>query len=598
MTRILRLAAALLAVAAGSVAVADQQLVQNGSMESGAGPNSIDPQVPASWTEFGINVERSNQYSFVPPAPGHSLKAFGDGDSTTAGAFQEILSVTPGQSVAFSVRLFTAANDKLRGSGQAGIVLEFLNQFGGGIGSPTSVYVLDVNSPADTWIPASIGPLAAPAGTAKIRVTCRLQWFLGDILGACWWDDVQVTVNGVRREQNGNFETAGNSQGQSPVGIDDWAGFNDQEKSTNFALHGTSSLKLGIHSQYSGLYQDMGVVQDGDHLLLKGRIYVPSGDTPNGNYRAGIKLEFAPNGSVPPPVETLTFDQNSPQDTWVPVTVSSPVPALATAAKIVCIYVADAGSSGEVHFDSAFAERSSSPGFNELANDSYEFGPGGPNGIDDWNEFFSESLSECQKACLAIPADDGFCTARANGTSVSGIFQQISCTAGETLTATVMIRTPSFNPIDGGTTRAGIKIEWVAGSVPPQVDIGTPNGSSNTIGPGAALNTWIPVSIDYTMPPGSNAICRYVCIIEKGTSSAGNVYFDTCEAVVTNVFDGSDCDGDADEDLLDFYCLQQTFTGSGNGPPPWPGTVFDSDGDNDVDFADFNFFAPRMLGPN
>jgi len=282
----------------------------------------------------------------------------------------------------------------------------------------------------------------------------------------------------------------------------------------------------------------------------------------------------------------------------VPITVSSPVPALATAAKIVCIYVADAGSSGEVHFDSAVAERSSSPGFNELSNDSFEFGPGGPNGIDDWTEFFSESLSECQKTCLAIPADDGFCTARATGTSVSGILQQISCSPGEVLTATVMVRTPSFNPLDGGTTRAGIKIEWVAGSVPPPVDIGVPNGSSNTIGPGAALNTWIPVSIDYTMPPGSNAIARYVCIIEKGTSATGNTYFDTCEAIVTNVFDGSDCDGDADEDLLDFYCLQQTFTGSGNGPPPWPGTVFDADGDNDVDFADFNFFAPRMLGPN
>ncbi|GMU83370.1 MAG: hypothetical protein AMXMBFR47_32400 [Planctomycetota bacterium] len=596
MKRILLAAAAILA-AVSSVAVADQQTLKNGSMESGAGPNSPDPRVAAGWTEFGLNVERSEQYSYVPPTDGHSLKAFGDNDSSTAGAYQEITGVSPGQSVTFSARLYTAANDKLRGSGQAGIVLEFLNLFGGTIGTGTTVLVLDASSPADTWIPATIGPLTAPANTAKIRVTCRLQWVPGDILGACWWDDARAVVNGVERISNGSFETAGTSGGQSPIGIDDWQGFNDQEKSSDFAQHGTASLKLGVRDQYSGLYQSMGIVSEGDVIHLKARVWNPAADQPSGNFRAGIKLEFSPNGEVPPPVETLTFDADSPTDEWVPVTVQAEVPAIATAARIVCIWFADAGSDGEVHFDSVSAVGSSSPG-NRLLNESFEFGPGGPNGIDDWFEFFSDGQSECQKSCFVVPATDGFCTARATGTSVSGVYQVVPATPGELMTATVNIRTPSFNPITGGTTRAGIKIEWVAGSVPPPVDIGVPNGSPNTIGPGAPTNTWIPLTIDFTMPPGANAIARYVCIIEKGTSTTGHIYFDSCESVVVNGFPGADVDGDADEDLIDAWRLQQTFTGPGAGPPSWPGTVFDWDDDGDVDFVDFGDFAVNMSGPN
>lgn len=596
MKRILLAAAAFLAVVTlvSSAAFADQQTLKNGSMEAGAGPNSPDPGVAAGWTEFGVNVERSDQYSYDPP-DGHSLKSFGDSDSNTAGAFQEILSVTSGQSVALSARLYTAANDKLRGSGQAGIVLEFLTAFGSGIGAPASVYPLDVNSPPDTWIPATIGPLTAPAGTAKIRITCRLQWSPGDILGAAWWDDVHATVNGVERANNGSFETAGNSGGQSPIGIDDWNGFGDQEKSSDFAQHGSSSLKLGVRDQYSGLYQSMGIVSDGDIIHLKARVWNPAADQPSANFRAGIKLEFSANGQVPPPVEELGFDATSPVDEWVPVTVQAEVPALATAARIVCIWVADVGSSGEVHFDSASATGTATPG-NRLTNESFENGPGGPNGIDDWFEFFNDGTSECQKSCFTVPAVDGFCTARATGTNVAGVYQVVPATAGETLTATVNIRTPSFDPVTGGTTRAGIKIEWIAGSVPPPIDIGTP-GSSNTIGQGAPTNTWIPLTIDFTMPPGTNAIARYVCIIEKGTSTSGHIYFDSCESVVENGFPGADVDGDADEDLLDAWRLQQTFTGPDAGPPPWPGTVFDWDGDGDVDFVDFGDFAANMSGP-
>jgi hypothetical protein len=74
------------------------------------------------------------------------------------------------------------------------------------------------------------------------------------------------------------------------------------------------------------------------------------------------------------------------------------------------------------------------------------------------------------------------------------------------------------------------------------------------------------------------------------------VYFDACEAVVLNRFNGSDNDADFDQDLHDFAGLQRTFTGPG-GPMKWGGIVFDSDDDDDVDWIDYNWFAPRLTGP-
>ncbi len=578
-------------------ALADQQLLKNGSMESGGGPNSIDPQVPASWTENGTNIERSSQYNLAPANGAYSLKAFGDSASTTANTTQEILSISAGQSVLASVNLFTAGNDKLGGSGQAGLVLEFLGTFGNVLGTQT-IYVLDASSPADTWIPASLGPFVAPANTAKCRITCRLQWSLGNVSGACWWDGASLTVNGgPNRVVNGDFETAGNSPGQSSVGIDDWAGFNDQEKSGLQSLDGDFSLQLGTRVSYSGLYQTNTErpLTGGDQVLLLARAYVPSTDQPNAAWRAGIKLEFQANGQAPPPEEVLGFTQASAQDTWVPVTLTTTVPPLATIARLVCIWVADGSSTGEAHFDTVFAERSSSPGVNQLQNAGFEAGFGGPNGIDNWTEFFGGG-SQCQLSCFGIPARDGDCTARATGPAVAGIYQEIPCVAGETLTFTGWIRQPSSNPLTGAGTKAGVKIEWVLGSVPGQIDIGAPNTSSNTIGPGCALNSWIPLYIDFTMPPGTNASGRFVCIIEKGTSTSGHVYLDNCEMLVLNAFNGADADGDGDEDMHDYAVLQRTFNGSGNAHN-WPGTVFDFDGDGDNDINDFVTFLSNFNGP-
>ncbi|MCG8376144.1 MAG: hypothetical protein MI702_06645, partial [Chlorobiales bacterium] len=304
--------ATLLAVLAGLILPtalwARQNIVLNGSMERGDGPAGIDPMVAAEWTEFGTNVERSPTVSLVPPGDGHSLKAFGDADSNSAGAFQEVADIAAGQSVVASVQLYSPAFDKLRASGEAGLVLEFLNLFGGTI-DLHEVYVMDAAAPADTWILAEIGPLAAPAGTTAVRITCRLQWNVGDVLGAAYWDDAQFSVDdGPNLLVNSDFETEGFSSGQSPVGIDEWLGFNDQEKSDDFALDRAFSVKLGTEEPYSGLFQNMGVLSAGDRIYLQAYVLHPSSDPLVGNSRVGLKLEFDPNVEVPPPAEALTFD--------------------------------------------------------------------------------------------------------------------------------------------------------------------------------------------------------------------------------------------------------------------------------------------------
>ena len=584
---------ALAALAAPVVLLARQNILLNGSMESGQGPSAPDPRIPAGWTLFGVNVERNESYNLVPPGGGYALKAFGDGNNTSAGASQIVLGITPGQSVAASVSLFTPGNDKLGGTGQAGLVFEFLSQFGGTL-FIQQIYPLDAGSPGDTWMPVTLGPYTAPANTTQMRVTCRLQWS-GAITGAAYWDGAAVTVNGGTNQLvNGDFETAGHGTGQSPIGIDDWNGFSDQEKSNDVALDGSASLKVGTHAQYSGLYQNMIALNDGDHLLLRAFAWNPSSDPMVANTRAGIKLEFSANGNVPPPVQNLAFDANQPPDTWVRVDISSAVPPLATSARVVCIFVGDSSTTGAVYFDDSFAERSSQPGSNQLQNASFELGSGGANGITDWTEFNGGGTSVCQKDCFDLPVyHDGDCAARATGTTVSGVTQTFAVTTGETVSFHAWLLTPTFERLTG-TGVAGVKIEWVLGSVPPPVDIGAP-GTPNTIGAGFPTNTWLPLNIDYTMPAGTNAITRFVDIVATGSAITGHVYFDSCEAVATNLFNGIDWNTDNAEDLLDFAQLQYVY---GVVPFRWGGLTFDSNDDGVVDWTDYQYFAPRFTGPN
>ena len=255
------------------------------------------------------------------------------------GAYQDV-PVEPGDDVIISASLFTRAGDRIDGDAQAWINLEFYKADDQLI-TIQPLVVLNSSSPAETWIPATVGPYTAPAFTAYARMTCVWTWN-GFASGSAYWDDCQLTVNGGLNElSNGDFETAGFGE-QSPFGIDDWTGFNNQEQSSDAAEHGTKSVKLNTDTPYgySGLYQNMAELGEGDHVYLHAWVWNPSADPLTSDSQAGLKLEFHPAGgtSVPPPEENLAFNETSDQDTWTYVDLETTVPPDVTIGRIACIY--------------------------------------------------------------------------------------------------------------------------------------------------------------------------------------------------------------------------------------------------------------------
>jgi hypothetical protein len=564
---------------------ARQNVVLNGSMEFGPGASGVDPQIAAEWAEFGVNVERSPTVNLAPPDGGWALKAFGEPLGTTAGASQLVNGITEGQEVTASVWLYTPSFDQLGGSGNAGVVLEFLDFFGGTI-SLHEDYPLNSSGPANTWLLASIGPLTAPAETQKIRVSCKLFWSPQDIFGAAYWDDAQVSVDsGPNVLLNGDFEQAGNSPGQSTQGLDDWSGFNDQEKSDDFALDQEHSLKLGVRELYNGLWQNMTTLVPNEEIRLRAWVLNSPDDPLLESSQAGIKLEFDPTAEVPPPEENLAFTINDPVDEWTQVVLETTVPAEVTIARIVVICNPDPNETGAVYFDDVHAGVTSAPGDNLLSNASFETGTGIPNG---WAGF-----GDAHKSCFDV-FRTGICSVLIDGSEVGGVFQDVDVTPGQNLYLSAWVQTPNFAAIDGPLTTAGIKVEWAIGGVPQDIDIGQ---QDNVIDDTAPTGVWIPLSIDYTMGADEAALARFTNLSAKGVSQTGSAYFDACEAVVINRYDGSDVDGDDDEDLRDFAWLQRSFNGSGANDLLFNGLTFDHDDDIDVDLQDVSYFQTWMTGP-
>jgi hypothetical protein len=128
------------------------------------------------------------------------------------------------------------------------------------------------------------------------------------------------------------------------------------------------------------------------------------------------------------------------------------------------------------------------------------------------------------------------------------------------------------------------------------VDI-TPGPSANTITAASPKDQWIALSIDYTMPAGTEAGVRFVDLVARSGGTTGAAYFDACEAVVMNRFNGSDVDNDDDEDLRDFADLQLCFEGPGGTVLRFGCLVFDSDFNGLIDLVDYNYFWPRLTGP-
>jgi hypothetical protein len=350
---------------------------------------------------------------------------------------------------------------------------------------------------------------------------------------------------------------------------------------------------------FSGLFQNMGVLSDGDRILLKARVRNDSSDPLAGTSRAGIKLEFydPQGGTLPLPTENLAVNSMSTPDTWIQVPVAMDpltVPDGATLARVTLIFFGDADPAGSVYFDSAHAELSSAPGANLLLNASFENGTGGLNGIDNWTEF-GGSGATAQLAfgpAESIAAHSGSFVVKGTG-GVTGVYQGISVVAGETLSAHAFLYIKSTDLPTVGDF-AGIKVEWFGGTIPGNVDI-TPSPSNNTITASSPQDQWIDLFIDYTMPAGSFAGVRFVALGAQGSSAVGAAHFDGCEAVVYNTIDGSDYDGDNDVDLADYAAMQRCF--APGSPLGWNCTVFDLDEDEEVDLTDYMLFQPHLVGP-
>lgn len=586
-----------LALLASTLLYARENIVRNGSLELGPGPGGLDPRRALDWTFFGgSTVERSDEANHTPDGA-WALKVFGG--ETTVGAYQDV-PVAPGDNVTISALLYTRSNDRIGGDAQAKIKLEFLDAGGQPIGTGTEITVLDGSSPPNVWTPGSIGPLSAPSGAAAARMVCVWTW-VNQSLGSAYWDDCTLTVNGgPNLLSNPDYELPGYNE-NTPFGIDEWIGFGGQWKSQDVAYHGASSVRVQTGGEtgaaYSGLYQDMGVLEAGDHLFMRCWVYNPSVGGLTANSAAAIKLEFFPasGGELPPPEEALDFDENAPLDTWTLVSYTTTVPPEITLARIVMIAFDEIDTNGPVYVDLARAERGSAPGVNQLLNASFEQGTSGPNGLTHWTEFRGLGCS-ARKNAFEVPAYDGFSVLKISGSCVAGVYQEIEVQPGEQLTISAYFYSDSDNPFNDPQSRAGVKVEWRAGNVPPQVDIG--GQPFNTIYAGAPTDTWLPLYIDYTMPPGSAATARYTVIVARGEAESAQVYFDAAEAVVLNLFDGADVDGDVDQDLLDFYHMQRCFSGTGVPALEWNSITFDADDDDEVDWADFQYLAPRFTGPN
>ncbi|HRX86010.1 MAG TPA: hypothetical protein P5572_13405, partial [Phycisphaerae bacterium] len=299
--------------------------------------------------------------------------------------------------------------------------------------------------------------------------------------------------------------------------------------------------------------------------------------------------------------ENLAIGPDFNTNAWTQVdlgTTGLTVPDNVNGARITLIFTPNTGSNGEIFFDAA--EATINGGSNVLLNPSFQTGVDTP---EDWTVFETTTGSDQSYAVRSTFQIPGYpnqvfeACALAGGDNFAGFYQQISVSPGDTLNAHVQAYMRKTSKLEGAS-RAGLKIEWVGGTVPGQVDIAAEGAgaNANTIVASSPVDTWIPLEIDFTMPPGTEAYPRMVAIVGAG-GGTGAAYFDNMEMVVVNKFDGADANNDGAEDLYDFAQFQRCFNGDGAGDLGFNCTVFDNDEDIDVDLTDFEYFQPRLTGP-
>lgn len=404
---------------------------------------------------------------------------------------------------------------------------------------------------------------------------------------------------------DGSFETVG-EDGMTPTG---WQAFSGV-RSGAFAFDGQFSCLASVRTNaFVGLYRDTVDAFAGTRVKLRCMAYNPSSAPITGNVKAGIKLEFRPpgGGAGPAPEENLGMTVGSPTDQWVLITLNTVVPPDVDSARIIMIgFESMFSTNGPVYIDNAFAALGSAPTTNLLLNNSFESGTSSANGLTNWTEF-ADPFSGARRNSFEVPSQDGLAVLKISGQNTAGVFQTISVTAGQTLTISAYARQRSTSPygvvpadMTLPTPQAGVKVEWSSGTTPrPDIDI-APNdnpisGTTNIIQAGSPVDTWVPLTIDYTLPPQTGANLRCTVINGFGTADC-DVYFDAFEAILKNQFNGADANNDGAEDMIDIARLQRVFAGNGGGLR-FGGLVFDNDDDNDVDALDAAYVEDRMTGP-
>ena len=164
----------------------------NGSFESGS------VSAASSWTQFNdaYRTATNDTFDAVTALSGsQSMKIFGpfNPSPSTAGAFQDIHGVSPGQTWLFSGFGLNFSGDPMTNTSAYGVAQLIFLDSSSNILSTSESQHFDVNTPLDQWQYFQLAS-QGPAGTVAVRAQV-LHIGSAGIAGSVWWDDLIVTTN-------------------------------------------------------------------------------------------------------------------------------------------------------------------------------------------------------------------------------------------------------------------------------------------------------------------------------------------------------------------------------------------------------------------
>jgi hypothetical protein len=170
--------------------------VTNTLLNSGFESGSVT--AASSWTQFNdaYRTATNDTFSAVTALSGsQSMKIFGPFNPSpgTAGAFQDIHGVSPGQTWLFSGFGLNWSSDPMTNTAAYGVAQLIFLDSSSNILSTSESQHFDSNTPLDQWQYFQLAS-TAPAGTVAVRAQV-LHLGSAGIAGSVWWDDLTVTTN-------------------------------------------------------------------------------------------------------------------------------------------------------------------------------------------------------------------------------------------------------------------------------------------------------------------------------------------------------------------------------------------------------------------